>query len=689
LGPGQVGPGQVGPGQVGPGQVGPGQVGPGQVRKGTVGTEKLPAGPVTGDRAYEPPLVARVLLDVAGFDRELDYSVPPEMAGAVRPGCVVRVPLQGRRARGWVVAYPVTPPPGISLRPLARVTGWGPEPELVDLAGWAAWRWAGQRRSLLVTASALTAIRTIPPKTERPLVDPPGRVAVGRGARGAVAGGAVAGGAVAGGRGTGATGRQLIEQSWHPGTHLLRLPPAFSATELVLAAAERGPALVVAPTTGRAEAGCAALRGRGAQVALLPGGWAQARAGAQVVIGTRSAAWGPCPSCTSVIVLDAHDEALVQEQAPTWDAPTVAAERARRAGLPCFWVTACPTLELLAAAGPVQRPSRSEERAGWATFKVVDCRREDPRSGLYSQSLVQLLHNEPGRVVCVLNRKGRALLLDCGACGELATCEQCGASVAMVSDELSCRRCGTSRPVVCRSCGSDALRMLKLGVTRVREQLEALAGEPVGEVGASTEALPDARILVGTEAVLYREGDLARNGGVGAVAFLDFDQELLAPRYRAAEQALALLARASRLVGGRRSGGKVLVQTRAPTHPVIEAALMADPGHLARAEEPLRESLRLPPFSALALLSGPGADELAGVLKHLGPGATGDGPAGLLAGTAGSSVEAAGTRTIEVSKLVDARWVVRAPDSAALADALKSAGRPAGRVRVEVGPVRF
>ena len=37
--------------------------------------------------------------------------------------------------------------------------------------------------------------------------------------------------------------------------------------------------------------------------------------------------------------------------------------------------------------------------------------------------------------------------------------------------------------------------------------------------------------------------------GADAVAFLDFDQELLAPRYRAAEQALALLARAARLVG--------------------------------------------------------------------------------------------------------------------------------------------
>ena len=82
---------------------------------------------------------------------------------------------------------------------------------------------------------------------------------------------------------------------------------------------------------------------------------------------------------------------------------------------------------------------------------------------------------------------------------------------------------------------------------------------------------------------------------MGAVAFLDFDQELLAPRYRAAEEALALLARASRLVGGRGRDGRVLLQTRLPGHPVVEAAGLASPERLSAAEEPVRQALRLPP----------------------------------------------------------------------------------------------
>ncbi len=182
-------------------------------------------------------------------------------------------------------------------------------------------------------------------------------------------------------------------------------------------------------------------------------------------------------------------------------------------------------------------------------------------------------------------------------------------------------------------------------------------------MSAGTGPLPAAPVLVGTEAVLYREGELRKGGGVGAVAFLDFDQELLAPRFRAGEEALALLARASRLVGGRQPAGKVLVQTRAPSHPVIEAALLADPGRLAASEEAVRQALRLPPFSALAILSGPGARELASALRG---GFTGDLPADLPADLPGDRVELGGVSAgdlsgepVELSKLGDDRWVVR------------------------------
>ena len=261
-------------------------------------------------------------------------------------------------------------------------------------------------------------------------------------------------------RAEGAAERALVAEAWSPGRDILVLAPGVQRHRAGAGGGGAGPVLVVAPTVARAASGCATSRRRGVAVALLPGDWAQARAGCEVVIGARSAVWGPCPGLVAIVVLDAHDEGLVQEQAPTWDAPTVAAERARRSGVPCLWVSACPTVEMLAAAGHrAHRPSLAVERDGWSVINVVDQRRADPRAGLYSED-VAALRSEPRRVVCVLNRKGRAVLLDCASCAEVVRCERCACAVRLVGAELQCARCGESRPVVCSACGSDSLRSL-------------------------------------------------------------------------------------------------------------------------------------------------------------------------------------------------------------------------------------
>ncbi len=88
------------------------------------------------------------------------------------------------------------------------------------------------------------------------------------------------------------------------------------------------------------------------------------------------------------------------------------------------------------------------------------------------------------------------------------------------------------------------------------------------------------------------------------VAFVDFDQELLAPRYRASEQALALLARAARILGPRDRNGRLVVQTRNPQHPVLDGVLHADPARMTAGELERRRELGFPPATALAAVSG-------------------------------------------------------------------------------------
>jgi primosomal protein N' (replication factor Y) len=327
--------------------------------------------------------------------------------------------------------------------------------------------------------------------------------------------------------------------------------------------------------------------------------------------------------------------------------------------VPVTLVSACPSLEALAIADEVVTPSRAEERAGWPVLEVVDRRTEDARSGLYSHRLVDLLRDRArGRVVCVLNRTGRSRLLACAACGEVARCQRCDAAVEQPDrGVLRCGRCGTERPVLCLACGATHLRNLRVGVSRAREELEALAGEPVGEITARGGQDGGARVVIGTEAVLHQV-----HGQVGVVAFLDIDQELLAPRYRAAEQALGFLALGARLLGPRERGGRLLVQTRDPKHPVLTAVLHADPAAFAEGERAIRSALAFPPFTALASVSGAAApDYVVGLDRD----------------------------ALEVLGPADDRWLVRAPDHETLCNGLARAPRPPGRLRIDVDPLRI
>ena len=94
--------------------------------------------------------------------RAFDYLVPDGMDGRVGVGSLVRITLHGRRVGGWVIGLDSTPPDGTVLQPLSKVTGWGPPPDLVGLADWAAHRWAGRPVAFLRTASPPRAVTGVP-----------------------------------------------------------------------------------------------------------------------------------------------------------------------------------------------------------------------------------------------------------------------------------------------------------------------------------------------------------------------------------------------------------------------------------------------------------------------------------------------------------------------------------------------
>lgn len=581
--------------------------------------------------------IARVVVDVTGVDKPFDYLIPDSLSPSVQVGSRVRVPLHRREVPGWVlrVLEPEESDVGTDkLLPLTKVTSLGPSGEVVSLIEWAAVRWVSRLRPYFVSASP--AVRVPRLVASRRISAVPRRSPAGALDEHA----------------------QELAALFQANGGLVDCAPGWSPTPLIESAASRGPVLVVVPTVARAGRLAAALRRSGISTAVYPDDWVASASGVDVVVGARSAVWATVPELGSIIVVDEHDDTLQEERAPTWHARDVAVERARRLGIPCVLTSPVATITAREWAGDRVAAVVSPPR--WPRVQVVD-RNADEKwaSSLVTSELIELLRDHSKRVVCVLNVKGRARAVVCAACRSVARCEVCDAAVTQPDEyQLSCPRCGAQRPVVCLACGSQKMRAVRIGISRLRDELEAAAGRLVQEVKPATPSLdPRANVFVGTEAVLHRI-DRA-----DAVVFLDIDSDLLAPRFRSSEQALDLIAHGARIVAPTRDspGGLLVLQTAVPNHEVIAGIAAGDLAAHVAAETQRRKRLRLPPFGALAEVSGAGT---AAMVDHL---------------SASLLVEVAAT---------EGRALVRAATWDALSEALVAAPRGKERVRIAVDPAR-
>ena len=650
-----------------------------------------------------------MLPDIPAVDRPFDYEIDLD----VPVGTVVRMPFSGRRVRGWVLETSVVPEPGRDLLTVTKVVGRGPDPEVIDLCRWAAQHWVGRLVTMLRLATPDKVVPLSGPDRQRP----PG----GSASRATALVVSKRTGSTSDPDLDEVLGSLLRSDV---GVAVVRTTAVMDNSEIALLAAEVGQSIIVTPSPPEADRIVRKLRSSGLRAARWPQDWAMAAAGATVV-GTRGAVFAPAPDLAAIVVLDEHDPLLQNEGSPTWNAREVAVRRALssvegRDPAACLLVSPTPSLEAYRAQGssaqgssaqgssaqghrteggldqnpsvgtvpsevgfghlrvqnliddpavlsPMLTLSTSRTRDGWAPIIVIDRRGEDmKRTGLFASQSVELMREAVSsgeRVLCVLNRTGRARLLACRSCSTVARCHVCDSAVIMPEGHvLVCPGCGTTRPPVCVECGSVALANLRLGVSRAREELEALLRVPVGEVTAATAIAhagtssndPTEGVIIGTSTALRH-----RSPG-GTVIFLDFDQELLAPRYRGAEDAMRLVIDACRAVGGRRSGGRIVIQTRIPEHQVILSVLKANPSPFSESELKRRDLLGLPPSADIALVGGEAAPEF---MARLGE-----------------------PENIEVLSAGEGTWSLRSRVPGLLAEVLSNVDRPPGRLRLQVNP---
>lgn len=495
------------------------------------------------------------------------------------------IPFHGRTVRGWVLG-PAAQRPGRVL-PVRRVLSKVPvvDERLLRLARWMA------ERYMVPLSLAIGAMP--PPRVASEEAAPPGsaaqeaRTLEGPAHLDRYEGGSALRAACRDGSGSFVM-RPLPEEEG---------PACVEAVLACLAGGRRAVVVVPEgeplPATGRAVAealGDRALVYVGGEPRERYRAWLDMLAGRYLaVIGTRSAAFAPVPDLGLVWVHREAHPGHREERAPRHHVRDVALARARLEDAVCVLAGLAPSAETaaLADAGTVAvvRPPRSAERAASPLVETARPDREDrsPRLG-------RLLREAEGAFL-LISRHGYGVARACRRCGEPARCARCAGPVTVREGRTACTVCHAE--AVCPTCGSERFGIERGGTERLQEWAGRVTRVPVARVESAAEAVrPDVgRVVVGTAAAVKDFGP-AR---VPLVAILDPDRARRREGLSAPDQALATWMEAAAWAGPRADGGRVLVHTREPGDPAIQALVRWDPEVLHRSERVRREAAGFPP----------------------------------------------------------------------------------------------
>ncbi|MEZ4432196.1 MAG: primosomal protein N' [bacterium] len=360
--------------------------------------------------------------------------------------------------------------------------------------------------------------------------------------------------------------------------------------------------------------------------------WRRLRRGeVRLAIGARSAVFAPVADLGLIIVDEEHDPSFKQHDGVRYHGRDMALLRGQRAGAAVVLGTATPSLESLHnwQDGKLTLLTLTERPTGGVLPRVelIDLTTAPPpddRETWLSLPLREALQQTLDRAeqaIVFLNRRGFSSYAQCAACGVVIECDQCAIAMTWhkARRQLRCHYCDAARPLPprCPACDRPALTLPGRGTEKVEEHLRAL--HPAARIarldrdtasGRALEetlaAMRDRRldILVGTQMVT-KGHDFPH---VTLVGVLDADAGLHFPDLRAAERTFQLLAQVAGRAGRSTHPGRVLIQTRSPRHPCLQAAIGHDHAAFAAVELAERQRYGWPPYTHLAVLRFEGRD---------------------------------------------------------------------------------
>lgn len=339
-----------------------------------------------------------------------------------------------------------------------------------------------------------------------------------------------------------------------------------------------------------------------------------------LILGTRSALFLPHHDLGLIIVDEEHDTSYKQDSpAPRYNGRDTAIMLGVIQGAPVLLGSATPSLESLYNAEngrfvKVDLKQRFHESADPGIL-LVDTIAEQRKRGMVGNLSRKLLAEiertleAGGQVLVLRGRRAYAPTVQCTGCGTIQKCPRCNVPLSLHRnpDRLVCHYCGHSEAYtgLCSQCGSP-LQPLGAGTQKIEEELQALFPQArLSRLDSDTPETQEADIirsfaegnidiLVGTQ-IVTKGFDFK---GLTLVAVIQADSLVGLQDFRADERALQLLEQFRGRAGRRGRPGLLVIQTRAPEHPVY-ARLSGQPDGRLLQE---RRLFGYPPYTRIVQL---------------------------------------------------------------------------------------
>jgi primosomal protein N' (replication factor Y) (superfamily II helicase) len=356
--------------------------------------------------------------------------------------------------------------------------------------------------------------------------------------------------------------------------------------------------------------------------------WNKVKTGtARIVLGARSSLFLPFKELGLVICDEEHDASFKQQDpAPRYNARDAAIYLASLFSAKVLLGSATPSLEtyfnaLQGKYGLVEMNQRFGDIAlpQIELVNTANIKTPDKAKIIVSAQLQEGIEDCLGRnkqVILFQNRRGYSPYQVCQTCGWIPHCRQCDVSLTFhkLHNKLVCHYCGTVYPTVtvCEACGNHNFTQQNFGTERIEENLleifpkakiarmdiDAIRGKHAHDALIQLFEQRRIDILVGTQMVV-KGLDFEH---VALVGILDADAILGFADFRVNERAFQMMEQVSGRSGRKGEQGKVLIQVRNTTHPVLQFVQQHNYAGFASTELENRLQFGYPPYTRLIQL---------------------------------------------------------------------------------------